>query len=193
MTTAVEPPAGGLSLEQSCLPIYLAMTRFHDLDALRCFAMLLVIVVHAGAFLLTIDIWPVHEEYALTTEGPRNPNAYLLLAIQGSAMPLFFMISGFFAAMLLQSRELYRLARQRFKHIVQPLAVCLLTIVPVCAWLFTGSDFTLQSWPVVWLEGLYHPCASGSAICPSPLVTSDSAHLRAAAFHATDGVRLRYL
>ncbi len=45
------------------------MTRFHDLDALRAFAMLLGIVLHAGLFLLpTVEFWPVHDKWGYTTE-----------------------------------------------------------------------------------------------------------------------------
>ena len=38
-----------------------APDRFHDLDALRAFAMLLGIVLHACLFLMPVDAWPVQD------------------------------------------------------------------------------------------------------------------------------------
>ncbi|MCY4598814.1 MAG: hypothetical protein OXF27_02710 [Acidobacteria bacterium] len=52
------------------------MTRFHDLDALRGFAMLLGILLHAGLFLVPLEERPVHEAWAWETppetNGPRS-------------------------------------------------------------------------------------------------------------------------
>ncbi len=136
---------------------FLVMTRLHDLDALRAFAMLLGIVLHASVFLLpAVDFWPVHDEWGYTTEPEKNPYGYLISVIHGFRMPVFFMISGFFTAMLWQSRGLHQLAQQRLKRIGLPLLVGMFTLIPINAWLFIGSDFKLLYWPVAWLGGFSH-------------------------------------
>ena len=50
-----------------------AMTRFHDLDALRAGAMLLGIALHGTLFLLPDTIWPVQLGYAYEVAPARNP------------------------------------------------------------------------------------------------------------------------
>ena len=132
------------------------MTRFHDLDALRAAAMLLGLVLHAAVFLVPVEPWPVHDEWAYSTEPETNPYALAISAIHGFRMPLFFLLSGFFSAMLWQRRGLERLVQLRLLRIGLPLLGGMLTIVPIVAWQFAGSDFKLLDWPLAWLDGLAH-------------------------------------
>ena len=101
--------------------------RRHDLDALRAFAMLLGIVLHgAMSFIPGVGvIWGIQDSQS-------NPLYGMLLAsIHGWRMPLFFLISGFFTAMLWQKRGLRALLAHRFKRIFLPMMLAMLTIVPV--------------------------------------------------------------
>ena len=132
------------------------MVRFHDIDALRSFTMLLVILFHISAFTILFDFWPVHEGYAYITEFKNNPYAYFLLIVYGYIMHLFFMISGFFTAILWQTRGLYHLAQHRLKRIALPLLVSLFTVVPILSWLFNKDTFRLSHWPIIWMDGVYH-------------------------------------
>ena len=132
------------------------MTRFHDLDALRAFAMLLGIVLHSAMFMLPDAIWPVHLPYAYRTEPAQNPYGYLVVAIHGFRMPLFFLLSGFFTAMLWQSRGLRQLGEHRLRRVGLPLLVCMLTIIPLTHWTAAGAKFNPLTWPLVWLGGFYH-------------------------------------
>ncbi len=110
--------------------------RFHDLDALRGFAMLLGILLHAGVFLVPVEFWPVHEAYAFDTAPEANVYAWILSVIHGFRMPLFFLLSGFFSAMLWQSRGLDRLARHRLGRVGLPLLAGMFTVVPGEAWVW---------------------------------------------------------
>ena len=76
------------------------MTRFHDLDALRGFAMLLGILLHTGLFLVPLDSWPVLDAWARATPLEANGYAIALSAVHGFRMPVFFLLSGFFHALL---------------------------------------------------------------------------------------------
>lgn len=94
------------------------------MDALRAIAMLLGIVLHAGLSFVEFG-WLVkdnqtHFSYSLMVE-----------AIHGFRMPLFFLISGFFTAMLWRKRGLKSLMWHRFKRIFLPLVVGLFTIIPI--------------------------------------------------------------
>ena len=130
-----------------------AAPRFHELDALRAFAMLLGIVLHAAIFLIP-GFWP--EEYTdnVYDAASSDSDIYFILfsAIHGFRMQVFFLISGFFTAMLWQRRGLRDLVMQRSKRIGLPLALGALTIIPINTWIFAGSEFKFEWWPFLWLS-----------------------------------------
>lgn len=101
--------------------------RRHDLDALRAVAMLLGIALHAWlSFAPRVSaVWPVQDV--------RQNGVFDVLnaAVHGFRMPLFFLISGFFTAMLWRSRGLKSLAKHRLRRIYLPFAVSLITIIPI--------------------------------------------------------------
>ncbi len=114
--------------------------RFHDLDALRAFAMLLGIVLHGVLSFFPVPIWPAQdlqqpmvevpaalaaplESAGLTVPADYSPYEFALHAIHGFRLPLFFLVSGFFTAMLWRNRGLKQLAKHRAKRILLPLAI----------------------------------------------------------------------
>ena len=100
-------------------------SRRHDLDALRGFAMLLGIALHAALAYQAVGTgWPI-------TDSESSPFFDQLVAFtHGFRMPLFFVLGGFFAAMLWQKRGLAGLLKHRARRILVPLGVGCLTIVP---------------------------------------------------------------
>ncbi|HEY1172403.1 MAG TPA: acyltransferase family protein [Verrucomicrobiae bacterium] len=99
-------------------------TRRHDLDALRAVAMLLGIALHAALSFLP-GIWVVEDNSSHPVFG------LLITAVHGFRMPLFFLISGYFTAMLWRKRGLRELLKQRWQRIGKPCLVGLITIVPL--------------------------------------------------------------
>ncbi len=99
--------------------------RRHDLDALRAAAMLLGIGLHGALAYVTFPAWPVYDD--------RHHQGFDLLffAVHGCRMPLFFMLSGFFTAMLWRKRGLSSLIKHRARRILLPLVIFTLTIVPL--------------------------------------------------------------
>jgi fucose 4-O-acetylase-like acetyltransferase len=93
------------------------------LDALRSFAMLLGIALHAALAYIGAG-WVVSDERTSAGLG------LLVAAIHGFRMPLFFLLSGFFCAMLWRRRGLAHLLSQRTRRILLPLVFGCLTIVP---------------------------------------------------------------
>lgn len=135
--------------------------RFHDLDALRAAAMLLGIVLHATLFVLPEEayLWPIHDP---TAAG--DPTYRLLIdAIHGFRMPVFFLLSGFFTALLWQRRGLRTLGMQRLQRVGIPFVIACLTILPLSVWLLSvvagrqePYDFPLWILPLIWLQFLGH-------------------------------------
>ena len=101
--------------------------RRHDLDALRAIAMLLGIALH-GLLAYTGFPWAVQD----ANQAPWLGTVFAM--IHGFRMPLFFLVSGFFTAMLWRKRGLQSLMRHRFNRILIPCLVGLVTVIPVMNW-----------------------------------------------------------
>jgi len=113
--------------------------RMYDLDALRAFAMLLGIVLHAAFPFLP---WR-------SSGNPDDPLFDLLiLFIHGFRMPLFFLLSGFFTAMLWDRRGFTGVILHRLKRIGLPLLVSVATVLPLIILCFiVGAELaTQESW-----------------------------------------------
>jgi len=97
--------------------------RLHSLDALRAFAMLLGIALHAA---LSFTTWPFPVS---DTRSDPVFNA-IIEVIHVFRMPVFFVMSGFFTAMLLGRRGVGGMLAHRAKRIALPLALGVATVVP---------------------------------------------------------------
>ena len=106
-----------------------ARPRRHDLDALRGFAMLLGVGLHASLAFFP-SFWPAQD----STSDLNGPFDEFLWAVHGFRMPVFFLLSGFFTAMLWRRRGLGHLMWHRVRRIALPLALGMVTIVPLTDW-----------------------------------------------------------
>jgi peptidoglycan/LPS O-acetylase OafA/YrhL len=102
--------------------------RRSDLDALRAVAMLLGIVLHAA-----LSFFPSFWMVADSRQDPAFGT--LVSVIHGFRMPVFFVMSGFFSAMLLQRRGRGALVKHRFRRVFLPLLLGVVTIVPLTNWI----------------------------------------------------------
>jgi len=100
--------------------------RYHFLDGLRAWAMLLGIVLHAAMSFLGFPIWP-----AVDTKSDPVVFGWILDSIHGFRMPLFFLVSGFFTAMMCQKRGVRALIKHRALRIGVPLLAGTLIVFPV--------------------------------------------------------------
>jgi peptidoglycan/LPS O-acetylase OafA/YrhL len=101
-----------------------AFARRSDLDALRAVAMLLGIVLHAS-----LSFFPSY--WMVTDRRQDNSFGVVFSAIHGFRMPLFFVMSGYFSAMLLHKRGRGSLVKHRFHRVFLPLLAGMFTIVPL--------------------------------------------------------------
>lgn len=104
--------------------------RYHSLDALRAAMMLLGLVLHAGATYTLAPIgegWPIHD--------PPGSLFFslLLICIHLFRMPAFFVVAGFFAALLYERDGRAGLLRNRARRIALPLVIFLPTALPLAA------------------------------------------------------------
>ena len=146
--------------------------RRHDLDALRAAAMLLGIALHAAIPYAPQFPWAVRDSQ--TSDG----FSLLLISIHGFRMPLFFLISGFFTAMVWRQKGLATLLRQRALRILLPCLLASVTILPLMSWI------TRQVAPAIAATSVAQPAAAAPT-SPPPITTlteairgSDSAKLQ---------------
>ena len=99
--------------------------RYHDLDALRSFAMILGIAIHGVFSFNGMPIWPAQDIN-------QNPH-YGVVAefIHGFRMQLFFLVSGFFTAMMLLKKGSFAVSMHRTKRILIPLLFSVILLVPL--------------------------------------------------------------
>ena len=128
--------------------------RWHDLDALRGFAMLLGIALHAAMSFLG-GVWSVNDIRAGS-----EFFWWLVLGIHGFRMQLFFLLSGFFTSMVWKKRGLNELVWHRFKRIFLPLLICFVTIIPLMNWVseeaavseYEKTQNIEDIWPPIFTE-----------------------------------------
>jgi peptidoglycan/LPS O-acetylase OafA/YrhL len=118
--------------------------RRHDLDALRAFAMLLGIALHASLSFFPVP-WPVQDSRQSELFG------LFFAGVHGFRMPLFFVVSGFFTMMIYRKRGLGPLLRQRAARILLPCMLGLITVVPLMHWV-SGRALRTGGRPVTGAE-----------------------------------------
>lgn len=117
-----------------------AAPRRHDFDALRAFAMLLGIALHAGLAFAPFP-WLAMNKDTSPAIGT------FIEVLHGFRMPLFFIMSGFFSAMLLQHRGITGFIGHRWKRIALPLLLGVVTIIPAMWGVIFGAYAVQQRFP----------------------------------------------
>ena len=126
---------------------FIRKERIHSMDALRAIMMMLGIVLHST------------EPYSLGDDSfwPKDPEAthlslnYIFSLVHLFRMPIFFLIAGFFGALLFYERGLISMIRNRASRVVLPFIVFLLLLHPIIILVFdhTSTVFKDQISPVV--------------------------------------------
>ncbi len=126
------PQMSNPSPDQPSDPPQLTARRY-DLDALRAFAMLLGIALHAALAFAPIP-WIAMNKETSAVLGP------FIEVIHGFRLPLFFLMSGFFSAMLLRRRGIRGFLGHRWKRIAVPLLLGMVTIIPTMWVVIIGGN-----------------------------------------------------
>jgi glucan biosynthesis protein C len=102
-----------------------AASRYHALDALRAAMMFLGIYLHAVVAYSPNGGWPFKPPQLTTTLD------FSMILIHVFRMPVFYVMAGFFAALLLQRYGSRRAVANRFWRIVVPFVVGWIVIYPL--------------------------------------------------------------
>jgi glucans biosynthesis protein C len=140
--------------------------RLHALDAVRAFALLSGIALHAAQPFVTGLPW-------MTIDSPSNALAAIWYTIHMFRMPLFFLVAGFFGRMMLERRGVAGFIKDRSRRILVPLVVGLPIVM-----LVTGSAYVLGALAAgVDLRSLQGPQAPPSPTHHSALAAINLIHL----------------
>ncbi len=127
MTSSVrlESPGPGQALRE---PV-----RFHHLDAARAFALLLGVFFHAAE-----SFGPHNTYWAIVDCSPSQLLEDVRFACHAFRLEMFFVMSGFFARLLLERRGVRPFVANRTRRILVPLVIgwCVLFPVLVLIWLW---------------------------------------------------------
>ena len=151
--------------------------RFHSLDALRTFALLLGVVFHSTlSYLLPPGMWAV---------GTAKPSMFLgwfAYYAHSFRMELFFLLAGFFAALVIDKRGVSAFIRDRIQRILLVFVLWLfpmkfllgglwviggrssgwlklpLEVASLSWWQLALGGLSLESWPNLQLTHLWFLC-----------------------------------
>lgn len=127
-----DPVDDGVS-SPDLLPTTADATRYHALDSLRAVMMLLGILLHVC---ISYTVMPLGEAWPFK-DARTSPVFDLTVGIiHVFRMPVFFMMAGFFAALLYTRRGPRGLMLNRLKRILVPFVVGWLVLFPL-----TGAAF----------------------------------------------------
>ncbi|MAY80040.1 MAG: hypothetical protein CL930_04560 [Deltaproteobacteria bacterium] len=105
--------------------------RIHGLDALRGVLMILGVWLHCALAYLPESDWPFTDWTASSSDLNLITDAIHLFR-----MPAFFLLSGFFGALLWQRRGARAMLKNRLERIVLPFVVFVLLLHPLVAYCF---------------------------------------------------------
>jgi len=110
--------------------------RYHSLDFLRAFAMLLGIFLHAALSFSSVPVpfWPAHDD-----ENGVAADIFIFL-VHDFRMQTFFLLAGFFSGLLYQRYHMGGMLQRRLLRIVIPFGAALLIIVPTLQALWLLGD-----------------------------------------------------
>lgn len=115
--------------------------RYHSLDALRAFALLLGVVFHAAESFMA-----GHLEWAIVDSSPSFALDIFRHASHSFRMEIFFLIAGFFARLLYLKRGWKAFCRNRFSRIIVPLVVGWMVLYPLLVFIWIWGAQTSGNW-----------------------------------------------
>jgi glucans biosynthesis protein C len=127
-------PSSGTSSDPAAkaVPASPREDRFHSLDALRAFALLLGVVFHAAE-----SFHPGVEAYwAIADSSASETLAMFRHASHSFRLELFFLIAGFFAHLLYHRRGQREFIRNRLSRILVPLVIGWVVLYPILVYLW---------------------------------------------------------
>jgi glucans biosynthesis protein C len=126
--------------------------RLYGLDVLRGVAMILGIVLHAT---IAYKAGYHHGEWVFDKANTSWLFDWLFLVINSFRMQLFFLLAGFFAALLIYKRGLRAFTVNRFKRIGLPFFIAYFTILPLTLLPYQYVQFEKTGDPIPQLKQFF--------------------------------------
>jgi peptidoglycan/LPS O-acetylase OafA/YrhL len=122
--------------------------RYHALDAVRAFALLAGIFLHA-----TLSFLPGMREgkWPISDDSSSVQLATVFYVVHIFRMSLFYAIAGFFAHVLLERYGAYGLVRNRLRRIALPFVVGLVVVMPLLypSFIWAQKQLGMTGWPTI--------------------------------------------
>ena len=130
--------------------------RIHFLDNLRTFMIFLVILCHAGGVYESSGTWA--SFWIVDDPSTNNLSGLLFLILDIFTMPTIFFISGFFAPFSLKNKNGWAFLKSKFKRLIIPWVIAVLTLIPLYKVIFLYSrNLPQESWTTYfhWSNGIW--------------------------------------
>jgi fucose 4-O-acetylase-like acetyltransferase len=131
--------------------------RIYFLDNLRTFMIFFVVLYHAGGVYESSGIW---ASFWLVDDPSTNHLAGILnIIIDIFVMPTVFFISGFFTPLSMKKKKGWAFLKSRFKRLIIPWIVAVLTLIPLYKIIFLYSrNLPQESWTTYfhWSNGIWN-------------------------------------
>jgi fucose 4-O-acetylase-like acetyltransferase len=111
--------------------------RIYFLDNLRTFMIFLVVLCHAGGVYESSGVWS--SFWIVDDPSTNNLSGLVFLILDIFMMPTIFFISGFFAPMSLGNRNGREFLKAKFKRLMVPWIIAVLTLIPLYKVIFLYS------------------------------------------------------
>jgi len=126
------------------------VNRYHSLDAVRAFALLAGIFLHATlSFLpgMREGNWPISDDSSSVLL------AAIFFVVHIFRMSLFYAIAGFFAHLLLERLGVYGLIKNRLRRIALPFVVAMVVVMPMIypSFIWAQRQLGMKGWPTIKL------------------------------------------
>jgi len=130
--------------------------RIHFLDNLRTFMIFLVVAIHAGGVYESSGTWA--SFWIVDDPSTNNLSGILFLIMDIFTMPTIFLISGFFAPLSLKNNNEWAFLKSKFRRLIVPWAIAVLTLIPLYKVIFLYSrNLPQESWTTYfhWSNGIW--------------------------------------
>jgi peptidoglycan/LPS O-acetylase OafA/YrhL len=117
--------------------------RIHSLDSLRAIMMLLGLVIHSA---ITYGTYPYGDSWIMKSPNVTSlSNDFVVIFIHAFRMQIFFLVAGFFGAMLFYERQPLNMIKNRVSRVVYPFLIFLFILSPIIVFGFKNSELTINS------------------------------------------------
>jgi glucan biosynthesis protein C len=119
--------------------------RIHSLDSLRAIMMLLGLVIHSA---VTYGVWEYGSSWPIKDViSTHISNDFIGSFVHAFRMQIFFVVAGFFGAMLFYERQPLKMVKNRISRIVLPFIVFLFLLWPTVVILSGYTNLSMHEIP----------------------------------------------